>query len=421
MDVNEVLLSALGTAANGCRNDKNEQAELNCLLGRLDDAALQFKSREIRNGLTAQLINASNVNCRSYLWSLRDTQVGGRLASDIFTGGFSLAATLNQHLPTAQLLSGLGAFSSATGASVDRAVFAQAGVEIISEQIIEMRKASREHIEKKMEREYEDYPLGLALADVSDYHQECSVMRGLSRMQSNLAQREAQIAVSRLTALRIVDAGGDGKAVAAAIGGVADAYSAYMDRTVNPELKDASDGGLSRTPVIDRRSSDIVTRANSVIPATPPATSGEQADTRPALISALREECKKAEASKDFYGRPVCIAADLPENFTASHITDASAKISQWKNRIVVTRASTVRLLRDMQDLGGTPEDVCQIILSHRDISRVAEDEHDPVLVAMGNAVCGEAGRQMSGTLAAGMALAVGSAVIEEELRQFRP
>lgn len=421
VDINQYLCAELGDESGACGCDGDETggkgrdayaARYMCLVAQLDDEPAQVK-KKIRNSLSTQLIHASSVNCRSYLWGLRGTQMGGRIAADVFTGAFSLAATVNQHLPTSQLLSGLGAFSSATGASVDRSAFADTGVEIISEEILKMRRRSRSHLEAQMTRSYEAYPLGLALADVSDYHQDCSVMRGLSQMQTELAQREAQVAVSRLTALRIAQAGGDGPAVAAAVGGVADAYSTFSGRGQDEVAPSDARLVFGRTPVLDAAGLDILTKVDVT-----------EETGRAALTAVFKAAC----AERGFYGEPYCLAAVYLEALNEEpNLAQLEARLTDLSKSVVATRLSAVKLSADIGEAGGSAAEVCEVIAWHKDFSVVDGQTADPVLQAMAKAACppdtpetpdtAETPKapEYSGVLAASIAAAAGRAVIDHE------
>lgn len=408
VDINQYLCAELGDESGACGCEGGEAAgkgrdayaaRYMCLVARLDEQSA-LEKKKIRNSLSTQLIHASSVNCRSYLWGLRGTQMGGRIAADVFTGAFSLAATVNQHLPSAQLLSGLGAFSSATGASVDRSAFADTGVEIISEEILKMRRHSRGHLEAQMTRSYEDYPLGLALADVSDYHQDCSVMRGLSQMQTELAQREAQVAVSRLTALRIAQAGGDGSAVAAAVGGVADAYSTFSARGQDQVAPSDARLLFGRTPVLDAAGQDILAKVDV---------------TEAAGRAALREAFKAACAERGFYGQPYCRAVTYLEGLKeAPNLAQLEARLTDLSKTVVATRLSAVKLSADIGEAGGSAAEVCKVIAWHKTFSTV-DGQTDPVLQAMDKAACPADPPDYSGVLAASIAAAAGRAVVDHE------
>lgn len=178
---------------------------------------------QVRNMIVGQLLDASVANCGVYLSNVRGSQVSTRIGFDLLTGGLSTAGSVASPERSAKLLSGLGSFSNGAGASVDRDIFAQTGVELVAKEIQDARNTVRTRIEtKKVEKSYQDWDLGAALADVSDYHAMCSLMWGLGRLQNVVAQNDLAVKAARAAAARVLAAGGTGKEVNAALAGVID-------------------------------------------------------------------------------------------------------------------------------------------------------------------------------------------------------
>ena len=155
----------------------------------------------IRNDVVSALISASTANCYAYLKNLRGDQVSSRLLFDALSGGFATAGSLVVPTQTAHLLGGLSAFSTAEGSSFDRNIFAQQAAEAVGDAILQLRAEDLTKINHSMTLPYNEWPLGLALADVMAFHGDCSVTRGLTQMQGAIQQREVEINVVRQAVL----------------------------------------------------------------------------------------------------------------------------------------------------------------------------------------------------------------------------
>lgn len=154
----------------------------------------------IRNDVVSTLVSASRGNCYAYVKSLRADQVGSRLLSDFFAGSLATAGSLVTHAQAAHILAGLAGFSTGEGASIDRNVFAQQAAEAIGDAMLKLQDDDRTVIEGKMQQTYQAWPLGLALADVMQFHGDCSVARGLTKLQGALQQRETAVQAVRAAA-----------------------------------------------------------------------------------------------------------------------------------------------------------------------------------------------------------------------------
>lgn len=397
------------------------QREFSCLLGVLERQD-EARRQRVRNSLATQLVHASNVNCRTFLWSLRGTQVGSRLASDIFTSGFTLAGSLHQNPRTAQIFSGLGSLTSASGASIDRAVFAQAGVEIITEQVIAMRRDGRTRIEQNLQKSYTVYPLGLALADIADYHLDCSVVRGLSRMQEELHRREEAVRVSRQTALRVMESGGSAAAVAAAVGGVADVYLRLDSDSATPADL-LSPQHLNNAPLLDRS-------RNEVLDLMPLAETTGLDGVKTALEAHIRQNTDPGENST-LEGPPTppqhlrfAIAArDILSAFGdatyAVRRREAVTRMAQIREEIIGVRVTAAEQVRRLGEAGADFATVAAAIRGMRGPDD-GPFRNDPVLTAMAQSIPGGSDPALTGPQLATRAIASAIAVIVSEEAEER-
>lgn len=196
-------------------------------LDRLILAADMSGDKTIRNAVVAQLMAASTTNCGIYLNGLRSGQVQSRLLSDIAATTFGIAGSLTEPVKSAKILSGLAAFSTSAGASVDRNIFAQQGAELVADAIVQVRATDRAYIEGRMTEDLSKWPMGLALTDFARFHADCSMLRGLSQMREAVSAREFEVRAVRAAALAVARSGGSGEEVAAAIAGSGETVAIY--------------------------------------------------------------------------------------------------------------------------------------------------------------------------------------------------
>ncbi|PVM84985.1 hypothetical protein DDF62_20845 [Caulobacter radicis] len=218
--IGDPKLTAGTVSAKPYRSRTGGDAELDRLIVAIDSTG----DKSIRNTVLAQLVAASTTNCSIYLQSLRGGQVTARLTSDIAATAFGLAGGLAEPVRSARILSNLSAFSTSTGASIDRSIFAQQGAELVADAIVQLREKDRLYLEGRMSEDMDAWPMGLALADFARFHGDCSMLRGLSQMREAVVAREQQVQAARASALAVAQSGGDGKEVAAAVAGVVDGY-----------------------------------------------------------------------------------------------------------------------------------------------------------------------------------------------------
>jgi|GEM_PF-3013343 len=187
------------------------------------------RNERARNSVASQLVAASVHNCNIYMQSLRGGQVGARTTADLATSTFGVAGAVIEPLSTARTLSSLAALSTAWGASWDRNVYADQAAEMVADEIRKLRLTERAALEAKYALPYDEWPMAAALADVAEFHNSCTMLRGISLIQDAVINRERSVRATRIAAQSALDAGGDGRAVMAAVNGVAQAFLGTSD------------------------------------------------------------------------------------------------------------------------------------------------------------------------------------------------
>lgn len=180
----------------------------------------------IRNEIVGQLFFSSTANCNVYLQSVRSGQVATRTGSDIVSSLMGFLGSIAKTESDASMFAGLSGLSTSLGASADRNIFAEVGVELIADEIYKIRANQRALIEAKLALPYASWPIGLAMTDIYEFHGSCSLLKGLSAMRTAVATRDAAVKAARGAAVEAARAGGDGNTVAAAVVGVEQAFSA---------------------------------------------------------------------------------------------------------------------------------------------------------------------------------------------------
>lgn len=223
VDLNMLLERALLPDPIAHLSTLDDEAKFSALLEAVDRSSRREK---IRDTVVTQLIAASTANCSVYVQAMRGGQVTSRLSTDLLATGFGLAGSLTSPIENARFFSSLSAMSTATGASIDRNIFAQQGAELVADSIMQLRETGRQNLERRMKQPYVDWPISLALADAFAFHGDCSMLRGFSRMREAVILRDQAVKVARLNALEVAARGGSGVEVAAAVAGVERAYLA---------------------------------------------------------------------------------------------------------------------------------------------------------------------------------------------------
>jgi hypothetical protein len=220
----------------------------------------------IRNSTIAQLMAASTTNCGIYLNNLRGGQVSNRLIADLASSSFSIAASLIEPIETARVFSGIAAFSTSAGASIDRNIFAQQGAELVADAIVQLREKDRAYIEGRMNEDLTRWPMGLALTDFARFHADCSMLRGLSQMREAVTARELEVRSVRAAAMAVAQRGGTGLEVAAAVTGSVPNVVTIEPRSSTPTASDFR-GDLDRMKSEALKCFNSATRAFSDDPA----------------------------------------------------------------------------------------------------------------------------------------------------------
>ena len=161
--------------------------------------------KALRNELVSDLIMASNANCNVYLLGLRGGQVTARMTTDTVSTTSGIIGALVKPAGTIRAFSAISALSTALGASVDRNIFAMQSAELAADAIKHLREDDRTVLDQKKTRDYDDWPIGEAVADVLDYHSDCSMLRGLTRMHDALTTREAAVSATRQALLALAE------------------------------------------------------------------------------------------------------------------------------------------------------------------------------------------------------------------------
>jgi hypothetical protein len=187
------------------------------------------QSTRARNSVVSQLVAASVHNCHLYMQSLRGGQVGARTTADLATSTFGVAGAGMEPVSTSRALSSPAALSTAWGASWDRNVYADQAAEMVADEIRKLRLTERAALEAKYVLPYADWPMAAALADVADFHNSCTMLRGVSLIQDAVLNRERSVRAVRLAAVQAREAGGGPEAIVAAVSGVAEAFLGVGD------------------------------------------------------------------------------------------------------------------------------------------------------------------------------------------------
>ncbi len=247
VDLIQVLATALDEEDAPLFARTSANAHLSHLILKLDLLDDRRKQQVIRNSVVGQLMDASVKNCSVYLQSLRGGQVAARTTFDILASGLGLAGGIATPERSAKLLSSLGAMATATGASVDRNIFAEQGVELVAEEIEKARDRRWLEISRKTGLSYHAWSLGFALADIDSFHHDCSMLKGLGLMRDAVVTRDLLVKAARLSAAKAAREGASGLAIAAAIAGLEEA-ALGEDTTPSSVPTDDSSSPLGSSP-----------------------------------------------------------------------------------------------------------------------------------------------------------------------------
>ena len=161
------------------------------------------KRVEKRNDLVGNLIMASNANCNVYLLGLRGGQITSRMIADTLSTSAGVFGALFKPAGTLRAMAAISGWSTAFGASVDRNIFAMQSAELAADSIKQLRADDRKQLDLKQTWSYPQWPVGEAVADTLDYHADCSMLRGLTRLHDALSTREAAVQATRKALLAL--------------------------------------------------------------------------------------------------------------------------------------------------------------------------------------------------------------------------
>lgn len=193
-DPSEFCLPANAQLSEGQLRPGSEQ--FHHLLAILESNPAACGAVRFRNLVIAEVLALSEYNCNTYLSSLRGVQVGHRLTSDLVSTASGFAGSLSTGL-TAQTYAAISGMSTATSASVDRTAFADQAMELLDTTIRTSRGTARDEIVRGLGQPYSVFPLGLARDRLFDYHDRCSLRRGLAELETAVQEREETMHVIR--------------------------------------------------------------------------------------------------------------------------------------------------------------------------------------------------------------------------------
>lgn len=144
-----------------------------------------------RNRVAGALLLASDRNCDVYLENLRGAQSFWRTAFGLAGVGLGAAGAIVTEADTTRLLSGLAGASAGSIGKLDENLMGGMAAEVVVAGVRAGREPIRRDIIVKMQSEYPEWPVEIAIADVLRYHGRCNVMSGLTTAQKAV-ERESQ-------------------------------------------------------------------------------------------------------------------------------------------------------------------------------------------------------------------------------------
>ena len=308
VDLIQVLETALGDTQPAYPGG-SANAHLSHLILKVDLLDDRRQQQKIRNSVVGQLVDASVKNCSVYLQSLRGGQVAARTTFDILASGLGLAGGIATPERSAKLLSSLGAMATATGAAVDRNIFAEQGVELVAEEIEKVRDRRWQELSRKTGLPYQEWSLGFALADIDSFHHDCSMLKGLGLMRDAVVTRDLLVKAARLSAAKAAREGASGLAVAAAIAG--------LEEAALGEDAAMSDVPADRTPAIATSSAaeplDLEVKRNAALACLDKLAAKLETDDKATPTSLLKDGAFQKAAGcgeADWAGRYAKLALD---------------------------------------------------------------------------------------------------------------
>jgi hypothetical protein len=386
------------------------------------DTARQMK---VRNTVAQAIVDASTRNCDAYLNSLRGDQVANRTFSDILATGFGIAGGLTNPVQNAKILSSLGGFSTAFGASIDRNVFAQQAVELIADQIKKYRATERTTIEAKYSKSYADWSLGEAMADVAEYHADCSLMKGLVLTQDSLTKREALVQAARAAAQKAVDGGAAGQTVANIVDAIAQAGS-DQSATASPptpaQTQTASTNSSSATlstadldaqsAALSKCLAEVEAQVTAGLSVTSFLSAGDFAAGGSCANGASWDHQFIVTMNEHLSGKKLdAVSGDAKAAEFQAEESAISNEVSAQKVEIVAIRNAALGYIAELAQNGGSPNDVQTAVAQLTTPAIVA---NDPVFDAMKQAasvtLAAPEGKLTPGQMSAALAIAAAQA-----------
>lgn len=132
-----------------------------------------------RNQAIAALLIGSDELCEQHRRSIYGRDANWNLASGTAANLFAGMAAVVTGERRKTILSALALFSNSERSLVNETVYKQMIVTSVDKKIVEVRSVKAQDMRDRLGQPLTQYPIGLALKDVSDYHLSCSFMNGL--------------------------------------------------------------------------------------------------------------------------------------------------------------------------------------------------------------------------------------------------
>ncbi len=166
-------------------------------LGCLEQATRVFyadrlEQRQRRDQVQARLLAASDRACQIFTQDLNTLQSTTNLGLGLLTTGFAAAGAIVTQATAARILSGLAAGATGARAEFNADYFYKEAVPVIVKAIdTDRHDYVRDVITINRAKSIEDYTLWDAIGDAIRYNEKCSLVSGLSQIQTALIQAES--------------------------------------------------------------------------------------------------------------------------------------------------------------------------------------------------------------------------------------
>lgn len=151
-----------------------------------------------RNQAIAALLIGSDELCEQHRRSIYGRDTGWNLASGTAANLFAGMAAVVTGERRKTILSALALFSNSERSLVNETVYKQMIVTSVDKKIVEVRAVKAQDMRDRLGQSLTQYPIGLALKDVSDYHHSCSFMSGLRLALDEGTQGSNALRIQRL-------------------------------------------------------------------------------------------------------------------------------------------------------------------------------------------------------------------------------